>query len=216
MRRTITAAVLVSGLALSSATLAQTSPSPSPQASGDWQLAVNTQISFGGDTLGEFQVENLFGDVNNSKVKAGESFGASIGPSYTFPGGVFQVQATLGFHMAGVFVENGDSSFVRYPVDLTAFMNFGNHRLGVGASHHLSPEFETDFDFGFNEDVSFKDATGFSVQYDYRILDNMLMGLRFVDIEYEYQTPLYFVQGSPVFASEADGSHVAITFGFLW
>lgn len=188
-------------------------------AGGNWSALVGTQITFGGDTLITLDVEDIFGDVDETKVKAGELFGFFVGGAYRFADSPFQIQATVGWHAAGIFAENGDASFNRFPVELLGFMNFGPHRVGAGVTHHLSPSFEYDSDFsGFNSnadfrrdfDTNFEDATGFVVQYDYQFGNHYNLGVRYVDIEYTPEVPEFF---RPI---DVDGRHGGIIFSFIW
>lgn len=180
------------------------------EVSGEWSGIFGTQLTFGGDTLVALDVEDIFGDVEESKVKAGEIFGVFVGGAYRFASAPIQLQATAGLHYAGVFAENGDASFRRLPVELILFANAGAHRIGAGVTHHINPEFETDLDFGADIETDFDDSSGFVLQYDYVINNRYGIGIRYVNIEYEPKVPAFF---RPI---KVDGSHGGIIFTYMW
>jgi len=180
------------------------------EVSGDWSGVAGAQLTLGGDTLITLDVEDIFGDVEQSKIKAGEVFGAFVGAAYRFASSPIQLQATAGLHYAGIFAENGDASFRRLPVELILFANAGAHRIGAGVTHHISPEFKTDLDFGADLKTDFNDATGLVLQYDYVINTRYGIGIRYVNIEYEPKVPAFF---TPI---DVDGSHGGIIFTYMW
>lgn len=178
----------------------------------DWSFLLGAQLTFGGDTLAVIDVENIFGDDDSSKIKAGEQFAFFLGGAYRIPDSIFQLQATIGYHVDGVFARNGDADFERFPAELLGMLNFGQHRIGAGITYHINPEFESDFFFVADENIEFKNASGLVVQYDYTVRGGAAIGIRFVDIEYDLDVNL----GPGFNVEETDGSHVGLVFTYIW
>ena len=70
-------------------------------------------------------------------------------------------------------------------VDAVLVVNRGPHAFGIGASHHLAPEYREQ-PAGFAAfTIEFDDTTGALVQYGYQFSPRMELGLRYLDMEYE-------------------------------
>ncbi len=173
-----------------------------------WNFVGSLGLTFGGDELIEVEVENDFFGDEDEDVKAGESVAFALGGAYQFYALPLQLQATIGYHTDGIFADNGDVDFSRKPLELLAFYSINKHRIGAGITHHFDPEFDVDFDFQRRYGVDFEDATGFVVQYDYRVASFFALGVRLVSIEYE---PENRFRGPDV-----DGDHVGIMMTFLF
>lgn len=173
-----------------------------------WNFVGSLGITFGGDELIEVEVENDFYGDEDEDIRAGESAAFALGAAYQFYNVPLQLQATLGYHTDGIFADNGDVDFSRKPLELLAFFGVDKHRIGAGITHHFDPEFEVDFDFQQRYGVDFEDATGFVLQYDYRVASFLALGVRLVSIEYE---PENRFRGPDV-----DGDHVGLMLTFLF
>ncbi len=173
-----------------------------------WNFVGSMSITFGGDELIEVEVENDFFGDENEDIKAGESAAFALGGAYQFYDVPLQLQATIGYHTDGIFADNGDVDFSRKPLELLAFYSVNKHRFGAGITHHFDPEFEVDFDFQRPYGVDFKDATGFVLQYDYRVASFLALGARLVNIDYE---PENRFRGPDV-----EGDHVGLLITFLF
>lgn len=164
--------------------------------SGDtngWHPVVQLGVTVGGDELVELEVENSFGRDSDEEIRAGELFLAAGGIAYQI--NQFEVQATIGFYGDGIFADNGDASFTRWPLELMAFWRFEYIRVGAGVTQHFNPQFELDIDNGAKSDVDFDDATGFLFQVEYLINDNISVGLRHTVIDYEIERRAMQING---------------------
>lgn len=173
-----------------------------------WNFVGSLGITFGGDELIEVEVENdYFGDEDED-VRAGESAAIALGAAYQFYNSPLQLQATIGYHNDSILADNGDTDFTRKPLELLAFYAVDRHRIGVGVTHHLDPEFDVDIDFLARDRVNFDDATGFVLQYDFRVASFLALGARLVSIEYQ---PENRFRGPAV-----DGDHFGLMMTFLF
>lgn len=177
-----------------------------------WDAIGAINITFGGDELVELMVEDFFGDNEKEEINAGELFSLAGGLAFQIPMTSIQLQGTIGYHVDGIFADNGDVEFARYPVELLALYRFNKHRVGFGVTEHLNPKLELDFDFGPEVATKYRDAFGLIVQYDYRISTYFALGLRYVDIEYEVKNNGYIYNSS----QKVDGSHIGISGTFFW
>lgn len=173
-----------------------------------WNFVGSLGLTFGGDELIEVEVEDDFFGDDDEDVRAGESVVFAVGAAYQFYNSPLQLQATLGYHTDGIFADNGDTEFSRKPLELLAFYSIDRHRIGVGVTRHLDPEFDVDIDFLPEDRVKFDDATGFVVQYDFRVTAFFALGARFTSIEYQPEDPF---RGPNV-----DGDHIGIMMTFLF
>ncbi len=178
----------------------------------NWDLVGNINITFGGDELVELMVEDFFGDEDNEEVKAGELISFAGGAAFQIPQTSIQLQGTVGYHVDGIFADNGDVEFSRFPVELMAFYRFNKHRFGLGVTEHLNPKLELDLDYGVNTETEYDDAFGLIAQYDYRVTTFFAVGVRFVDIEYEAENSGVFHFDN----SKVDGSHIGVSGTFFW
>ena len=185
-------------LCLALATTTATLQAEGTNKTHQWQGIVSSGITFGGDELATVETEGVFGSDDTEDIKAGELFFIAGGGLYQHKN--IQLQATLGYHIDGVFAENGETSFTRWPLELLAFKKMGKFRLGGGLTHHLNPTFEFDLDDDTlpKEEVDFDNATGLVIEADYFFTNNFGLGLRHTSIEYKTTN------------SKVDGSHTGI------
>lgn len=173
-----------------------------------WNGVASLGVTFGGDKLIEVEVEDDFFGDEDEDIRAGELVAFALGAAYQFPDSPLQLQATVGYHSDGIIADNGDTDFSRVPVELLAFLSLGRQRIGGGITHHINPEFDVDIDFLPRDRVEFDNATGFVLQYDFRVTPFLAIGARLVNIEYE---PENIFRGPDV-----DGDHFGITLTFLF
>lgn len=152
-------------------------------------------FTIGGDNLVEVEYE----DGSSDELDAGDLLDLKAGFLIDLHNYPITIQTTIGYHFDSVDAENGDASFNRLPLDLLAFYNIDKHRIGAGLSYHLNPELELEFG-GVNIDIDADNAMGLVLEYGNEVADNIIVGLRYVDIEYEFE-------GS---SEKFDGSHVGI------
>lgn len=163
-------------------------------------------LTAGGDEIGDMVVidndlrDEL--DLLDTTTTAGGTFLLSAGLRYTFAELPVQIHGAIGYHSNGVLPANGDVEFGRFPVELMGFYNIGGHQFGVGVTYHLNPKFTVD---GFYDeyDIDMENALGFVIEYDFQLIDDISLGLRYVDINYTPDSD--FVEDSDI-----DGSHLGL------
>lgn len=153
------------------------------QGPGYWSPVLNAALTFGGERLATVEVDTAFSGTESEDIRAGELF--MFGGGLLFTDGNLQVQGTVNYHVDGVFGENGDASFTRWPLELLVFTTTPRWRIGGGITHHLDPEVEIDIDFQPRQKATLKNATGIVFQADYRLSEQLSIGLRHTQIDYE-------------------------------
>lgn len=163
------------------------------------QLFIQGGLHFGGDTL----ATATFVGGGSESVEAGGLISGSAG-LITRMGEAMELRTSLGIKMDGVFAENGDVSFFRWPVEMMAFYAGETLRFGAGLSYHLSPELEVDDPSLPPATVEFDDALGFVAQLEYRLGERAHIGLKATMIDYE-------ISGSS--GPDTDGNSLGIIIG---
>lgn len=139
----------------------------------------------GGDTLGTYRVEFL-GETSDVDVDAGDSIFLYGGIEIRWPEAHVGMLLQGGLATTGVGNYEDGVDFRRWPVEAIGFVEAGNFRLGLGATHHFSPTFDED-GLGGDLRVEFDNASGWIAQVEYRS-GPAAIGLRYVDIDYDFST----------------------------
>ena len=141
-------------------------------------------ITQGGDTLGTYRVEFL-GETSDVDVDAGDSLFLYGGFEMRWPDAHVGMLVQGGFAGTGVGNSGDGVDFKRWPLEVVGFVEAGKFRVGLGATRHLAPTFDED-GIG-NLRVEFDDANGLIAQFEYRT-DTAAIGIRYVDIDYDFET----------------------------
>ncbi|HEY1772112.1 MAG TPA: hypothetical protein VGH91_02840 [Gammaproteobacteria bacterium] len=129
-------------------------------------------IADGGDALVTF----TYTTGSTKTLHAGEAAYLDGGLFYIFPSAPqWGLQTTVGWARASVNASNASVSFVRYPLDVIGFYNYGNNHFGLGATYHMSPTVRG----GGLQNYDFDNALGLVLEYRYSFF-----GLRFTRINY--------------------------------
>ena len=166
-------------------------------------------LTFGGDKMAEYNVSYYGGGSSNEDIAAGERF-------YLFGGVYFQhndtpdlaygAQVTVGWLFNDITAKNGSISLDRYPLELIPYLKFDHLRFGIGVTKHTNIKFKDDAVYHFTSTAD--DATGTVVLMEYMFDNHVSVGVRWVDIEYEFKDSY----GSTTF----DASHVGIGVNYLF
>lgn len=166
-------------------------------------LALTAGISYGGDTLATV----TYTDGSTADLKAGGLFYIAGGPSLEFADSPWSTQVLVGRHMDSVTATNGELSFERNTLEWQVFNRIGAHRLGLGYVKHSSPEYSQSGAVVFPMDVTFKDATGVSFEYNYLPVGSKFgASVRAVKIDYETES----ANGIPLPPVKYSGNHLAV------
>ncbi len=92
----------------------------------------------------------------------------------------------LGYIWDRIDADNGDADFSTVTFDVIYIRHFNKHRLGIGASYHIGPEYEEDIDGSIPFDLDFDDSLGFILKYGYEINQGLQIGARYTVMEYEF------------------------------
>ncbi len=135
----------------------------------------------GGETLADVTLVDSNGDYSSDEVTAGGGPSLSFGIHQAI-GESFALQAAYGYKEEAVRADNGSSSFKRMTLDLLAFWEPGDWRIGAGFTKEMSPELKAGDDF-FRTD--FADATGSIFEIDYRMTESFSLGVRRTMLDYD-------------------------------
>lgn len=177
--------------------------------SNDFGALIGGAFTVGGDELAEYRVEYEDGDDGSENIRAGEQF-------YLFGGAYFRhtesaelaygAQLNVGWFNNSISGDNGDVTLTRYPFELIPFIEFHQFRFGLGLTQHTSIEF--DDDAVLETSVEADDATGSIILVEYLFGDHLAVGLRLVDIEYEF--------GEGRYSETFDAGHAGISLAYLF
>lgn len=154
----------------------------------------------GGDDLINVQ----YADGGKEQITAGGEILLGVGVVFINAGKI-ELQLSANYHFDDVSAKNGDASFERYPIEALIFRRADRYRIGGGLTLHWSPVAEINID-GMRETVNFDNSFGVVVEYDYKLLDRVWLGLRYTHIDYTVDGPFSGIN--------VDGSHVGLMLNF--
>jgi hypothetical protein len=140
----------------------QSQPSSKPAGGRPVGVLLRMGLDVGGDKLAEVQYAN--GDTAQLTAGGLVTFAAGV---LIHPAAPWALEATVGYKIDKVNASNGTLQFSRIPVDVILSYANSGHRLGAGATVHLSPTGKCEVDGYCNESVSYNHALGGIVQYVY-------------------------------------------------
>lgn len=169
------------------------------QNASDVSFVIGGGLTVGGDSLVDVELIYDDGDHSVEDLKAGELLYIYAGLNIALPNAPLDIQATIGYHFDSISADNGEVSFDRMPIDLLLLYHLGEaaqHRLGGGLTYHLSPELDLN-DLG-NGRYEADNALGFVFAYDYQIVAHNYLGVRYTNIEYDFDSISVTADGSNV------------------
>lgn len=95
------------------------------------------------------------------------------------------VSLALGYLWDSIDADNGDADFSTITLDAIYNLRLNRHRLGIGASYHIGPEYQDDLDGFAKTNIDFDDSLGLILQYSYEITPGFYLGLRHTEMDYE-------------------------------
>lgn len=162
---------------------------------------IRMDFAFGGDELERVTWDN--GD--ETKLKAGQLMTFAGGLIYR-PDAPWALESTIGYKFDQANGSNGTIKFTRIPVDVVISYANSGHRLGVGATAHLSPKYSCEVDGYCDASASYDTALGAIAQYAYGFRLGVNGGL---DVGVRYTRVQYSATGLP----NLDGSNFGFFFG---
>ena len=128
--------------------------------------------SYGGDPVGTI----LFVGGNTQEIDSGNGISAGGGFLHRITES-FGMKYTAAYKVSFSGASNADVMKSVLPIDLVPYYEMGDHRFGLGISHHVSPEVDWDW---LMPTTSFDDATGVIFEYAWKRLS-----FSYTDIDYE-------------------------------
>lgn len=151
----------------------------SPASASELRTLIKGGYDFGGDTLQNVQ----FQDGTTESIKANDGFYIGGGVAFIPDIANFETQLTVAWKYTGVSASNGNIAFTRFPIEALVFYDWDFFRVGGGLTYHLNPKLKrTGVVAGGS--VDFSSRVGAIAQVDYRITENVAVGLRYTAITY--------------------------------
>ena len=151
----------------------------SATSASEFRALIKGGYDFGGDTLQNVQ----FQDGTTESIKANDGFYVGGGIAFIPDIANFETQLTIAWKYTGVTASNGDITFTRFPIEALVFYNWDYFRLGGGLTYHLNPKLKrTGVVAGGS--IDFSSRVGAIAQLDYRITENVAVGVRYTAITY--------------------------------
>jgi len=139
-----------------------------------FEIGVHT----GGDEI------SLVDDSNAviESTKAGSLYSFALGGTIAFTDNI-EAQLSFGIESNANHTKENEASWVRYPLNGMLFYHKDKFRLGLGATAHFSPKYKVS-GATKNASSSYKDAIGGLFEIDYRLTEQLHVGLRYTNIQY--------------------------------
>jgi hypothetical protein len=141
---------------------------------------VGFESATGGNNVGSLATSSS----DAGDVKAGSGMHFYLGMIYK-PVTVFEARLNAGYQMDRSPTSNGTIFMDRYTFEFTPTLCYKSHRLGAGVTYHTNIKLHTN-DFG-RDDVLFKNALGYTIEYGYKIAPFLYFGLRYVELSYDIE-----------------------------
>lgn len=129
-------------------------------------------LSYGGDTVGTI----LFVSGGTQDIETGNGIAAGGGLIHRITDS-FGIKYTAGYKVSFSAASNADVMKSVLPIEILPYYRRGDHRFGVGLSHHLSPKIDWDW---IAPTTNFDDATGVVFEYAWKRLS-----FSYTDMDYE-------------------------------
>ncbi|UCH40373.1 MAG: hypothetical protein JSU67_01320 [Gammaproteobacteria bacterium] len=143
-------------------------------------------IEGGGDTLISAEADDDYYYSYDQDLNVGGGFKLAIGMHNIFgENNNRSLSLSLGYLFDSIEASNGDADYDTTTFDAIYAFHFGSHRLGIGATYHIGPEYKEDVDGYPSVRVEFDDAPGLIVQYSYAYTTAFQFGLRYTEMDYE-------------------------------
>lgn len=146
--------------------------------------------TFGGDKLAEYEVEYSDGDSSREKIKAGENLHFFVGAymeNRESEARAYGAQLTLGWFFDSISGKNGEVTLDRFPIEVIPYVKLNKFRLGMGLTYHTNITLEDNA--VLNDSVDFDNAAGLVVIAEYMVAQQVGIGLRYVNIDYDLDVP---------------------------
>jgi Outer membrane protein beta-barrel domain len=154
----------------------------SPAFAFDSKLAYKLGYDGGGEAL--VTVTFASGETDNIKSNRGLFFGGGV--SIVNDAKDLETEITLSYKFDSITASNGDVTFSRLPLDGLVFYRTPSVRVGGGVTYHLNPDLSgSGVAGGLN--VNFKNSLGLVAQVDWRLSDNVNLGLRYTKLDYDVE-----------------------------
>lgn len=137
-------------------------------------------FDFGGDTLRVVR----FLDGSAETIQANEGFYIGGGMAYISPDYNLEAELSASWKYVGVTASNGDVRFTRFPLEAMVFYPWSWGRVGAGLTYHVNPKISSSGVVSSSVNSDFDNALGGVIQAEYRLSDNLGLGLRYTMLDY--------------------------------
>jgi hypothetical protein len=142
----------------------------------------------GGDELAKYRTTvyydySDFTGEGSSKITAGGTVSLFIGTALYLTNVPLKLQITGGYYVDRTSdVEDLDSKFIRYPIDVFLYYYLDYIRIGAGLTYHINPTFTEDL---YHTKIKFDNALGYYFDIGY-IWRSITFSGRYTIIEYGF------------------------------
>lgn len=129
--------------------------------------------------------ETLISSTAGSEVNAGGGINYVLGIQNEVGEKGKSLSLALGYMIQSAHASNGTAEISTFTFDANFSIPVNRHRIGAGASYHMSPTYEHDIDGFPRLKIDLGDALGFVLQYSYAYSPRFQIGARVTEMDYE-------------------------------
>ena len=127
-------------------------------------------------------------------ARSSDGLELNAGGGIKFAGGVInnfgennhsRLSLALGYLSDSIDASNGEGDLDSFTFDAIYSRLFHLHRLGVGLSYHIGPEYSDSVDGFGSTRIEFDDALGIILQYGYALTPGFQLGARYTLMDYK-------------------------------
>ena len=163
---------------------------------------VRPVVVAGYDAGGSNVVSLTYTNGKTDSIKANEGLHVGGGVSVLNEARDIEFLGTLSVKYLSLHADNGDVTWLRYPLDALLFYRMQSFRVGGGLTYVIAPSLNGN-GAASNIDVRLDDAAGLVLQGDY-LLERVSLGLRYTILDYKYG------------GNTIKSSGLGVTFGFTF
>jgi hypothetical protein len=163
---------------------------------------VRPVVVAGYDAGGASVISLTYTNGNTDSIRANEGLYAGAGVSVLNGAGNIEFLGTLSVKYMALHADNGDITWLRYPLDALLFYRVPGFRVGGGLTYVIAPRLKGSGEAS-SIDMKFDDAAGVVLQADY-LLERVSLGLRYTILDYKSG------------GNTIKGSGVGVSFGFTF
>ena len=129
--------------------------------------------------------DELAGTTTGDRINAGGGVKLAIGAQNKLGDGSTALRFSAGYLFDTLDAIDGSADSSAITLDGMYLMNSGAHTFGVGATMHMSPEYNQTGGGYSNVNLEFDDAVGLVLEYQYTFSSSLGLGARYTNLTYK-------------------------------